>query len=667
MNAIDILEKWFNYSEYDPNRTTFNLLSSDYMMHKACENIEKLSSYDPSGTFAVLYAKHCFEECLKQARVKAYDVVANPDYLIEEREMYNIFNSPDVTTIENALLNDFNTLIMNATQGRQIGVRDREKEKEALFSSITAVTEQLVKCNVDLFARGGVIQPIKNFSMHIHVFNWLAECLCALEHANDGMYLCYIKCGDTADGYFGYYIKSNGNILSVNERVDEAFPGQHKRSRNGRWSEDKKHALFPYNFIFEYKDYDYKGYAGKHIINEDELSFLKLSAEAYMPLLLGMIALSLKYSGQSTSDLPIKYVDSLLPVNNASPVIDTKSLVPVSNSAVIESHKSLSVSFSNDDIKTAAIADRYNGTNKVLNYKERGSFYAGENIFVRLYGDGFALDSSKLLLANKHLLVASSASEDALPDVEFVGTAPRMEMIGYMQARAQLALYIQDKIYEEYKRYGGVEALKEWWAQTVRNSKAKLFNLCIEQYNRSEDDKSKPYISSKESKNGYAEFGFKCPFNTPQGYDVYGRANGKYACPITGAKASIFFYFNFSDWTQIAEVFGENSIPKILKGWTTASRRTSGNSLLDATDPVEKVGTPFEYDTKSRDRRYWTKEEWRDHLWHKHRCPLSDLEKLVPEKCEDISPNSISFKIGIGFSKRGLTSLMKTTKQTSEK
>jgi len=89
MNAIDILEKWFKYSEYDPNRTSFNLLSSDYMMHKACENIEKLSSYDPSGTFAVLYAKHCFEECLKQARVKAYDVVANPDYLIEEREMYS--------------------------------------------------------------------------------------------------------------------------------------------------------------------------------------------------------------------------------------------------------------------------------------------------------------------------------------------------------------------------------------------------------------------------------------------------------------------------------------------------------------------------------------------------------------------------------------------------
>lgn len=139
--------------------------------------------------------------------------------------------------------------------------------------------------------------------------------LISLESAADGIYLCYIAEHGSAAGYFGFYLKSNGNLLSVNERVNEAFAGEHKRSRNARWTDEKKYRLFPYSFIMQFSEHDYKGYATKHIIDEDKLSFMELGSDAYMPLILAMVMLNQKYVGRGLDDLPLIYVDSLMPVN----------------------------------------------------------------------------------------------------------------------------------------------------------------------------------------------------------------------------------------------------------------------------------------------------------------------------------------------------------------
>ena len=36
------------------------------------------------------------------------------------------------------------------------------------------------------------------------------------------------------------------------------------------------------------------------------------------------------------------------------------------------------------------------------------------------------------------------------------------------------------------------------------------------------------------------------------------------------------------------------AVPKIVKGWSIEHRRPWGNTLLDITDPVEGINTPFE-------------------------------------------------------------------------
>lgn len=60
MDAITFLKKFLAYAEYDPNQRTFNALSANYAFHRAIEQIKKISTYDPTGAFAVLYAKHSF-------------------------------------------------------------------------------------------------------------------------------------------------------------------------------------------------------------------------------------------------------------------------------------------------------------------------------------------------------------------------------------------------------------------------------------------------------------------------------------------------------------------------------------------------------------------------------------------------------------------------------
>ena len=217
--------------------------------------------------------------------------------------MWDIFMSEDFSVVEKQFLDTIDSLASKIVGVKQIGERDLEKERAALFDSIVSVTEELTKCKTSLYLKGGQIQPIKNFSTSIHVFDRLAECLLALEQAPDGMYLCYITCGGTADGYFGLYIKSNGTILSLSERIDEAYPGQHRNSRNGRWSEEKKYNLFPYNFMFSFSEHDYLGYAKNHIIDDSQLAFCNLEPEAYMPIILAMVMIANKYA---KADIPAK-------------------------------------------------------------------------------------------------------------------------------------------------------------------------------------------------------------------------------------------------------------------------------------------------------------------------------------------------------------------------
>lgn len=678
MRAVDILKKWLEYAEYDPEQRTHNLLSVKYDYHRVCANISSFLGYDPTGEIAVMYAKHRFASILKDSKVNAFDVVADPDCLKDEMEMWRTFNSPDFVAIENTVLDRFDDLLRQVVPTQMLGNRDMEAERDALFGSIEAVVDALHKCNVDLFLRGGDIGRIHHFSTHIHVFNQLAECLLAIEKAADGIYLCYISAGGSVDGYFGFFLKSNGTILSINERINESYPGEHKNHRNNRYAENKKYQLFPYNYIFSFEGSDYKGYATQHIIDEEQLAFFKLTPKAYLPLVIAMVLLSNRYAECDLSAMEQKYVDSLLPVNLALPCPSTQALTVTGDSQLAAVNKAFSVPVNEQDICTGTYnhllcrprSKKEADESQFYDYK-----WMEENLFIQLYADGFQLDSDALLESNRHLKrlpAAQLATTKETPNAEFVGTKERLTAIAYMDGREQLAQYIRERMFEEYMSIGGTPFIDKWWQKTIQDNKQQIFQLCVQRYQQSETRRSDApvgknnidvfmYLDQKHVPESFRICRF-FPFNerpfTRSGSIDYSNV----LCPITGQKASQYFSFSIDDWMQISEIAGMEDIPKILKGYKRCGHRGYGNSILNATDPMTELGTPFEEEEIRKNRRLWDKATWSSYYFHRWHAishePGKTWDDMVPE---DALPwkAEMSFSFSVGFSKRGLNQLLK--------
>lgn len=688
LTAHEILEQWLRYSKYDPEQTKFNLLSNDWHFHSCNEKLEKIMEYDPSGTLAVMHARSVFEKTIRDTGVKVINLLNGTASIAEEQKMWALFNSEEVAAVEDQILNTMNAIVCKVIDRKMLGERDIQAERNALANSADAIVNQLSKCNVDLFLRGGPIQSVlHNASTCIHVFDTLAECLLTLETENDGIYICYVDNNGSADGYFGFYIKSNGTLLSINERVDESYPGQHKNSRNGRWSEAKAYDLFPYNHIFEYSGHDYKGYATVHSIDKEQLEFFKLKPGAYLPLVLAMILLDNKYAGTDVSDMPLKYVDSLLKVNLEMPATGMTALAVPDNSALAAVNRGFDLQMTTDDILSGAFARKRN-SEKRRHYQEYGDFPDEQYILVSLYGDGFKVDVETLLEANKHLKALPASrdklghEDDVTPNTEFIGTEGRMEVIAYMNGRRQLAEYIRDKMYEEYKRFGGRDAVEQWFKKTVMENRDLVYSLCAEKYNAIQTGKEAnvtqagwrdasgdvlSFIAMHENCTGAWPVNsmsrcYHHYLNAPQGVDASGRENGKFLCPFTGNTASIYFTFRFDNWKQLEQVVGEGSLPKIVTGWKH-DRHSFGNPILRPTDRVTEVGTPFEHDEYMRNSRYWTEQRWRDYYWHNKQYDAEPQKKQYEAKS-----SVFSFDITVGFSKRGLKKLLaEYGKETTEK
>lgn len=91
-NFKKVLDEWAKYSEYDPKQRQFNLCSANYTFHQTGKHIEEiLSEFDPTGAFAVIKAKLAFENVMKDSKINVFEILANPDILTENRQMYELF------------------------------------------------------------------------------------------------------------------------------------------------------------------------------------------------------------------------------------------------------------------------------------------------------------------------------------------------------------------------------------------------------------------------------------------------------------------------------------------------------------------------------------------------------------------------------------------------
>ncbi|KAI4445355.1 hypothetical protein C823_007862 [Eubacterium plexicaudatum ASF492] len=635
MTYMDVLEKWAIYSRYDREQTSFNLLSNAYGFHQIGKLIEMLlSEYDETGMLAVIYTKIQFENLLKETKITVWDVLSNPDAYRAEKDMYELFNTPIVTEAENDFIGRLNHIYLKITNGKLIGKDDGQIKQ--LFNSIEKVIESINRCNVDLFMKGGKINNVQNVSTKLYIFNTLAECLINIENAQDGIYFCFISASNSADCFFAFFLKSNGNIISVNDRVDEAYIGQHKNSRNGSWTEQKVDGIFPYDYIFNYSKRDYKGYASKYEINDEKLDLYNLGIEVFMPIVISMLLIVLKYTNKDV-ELPLHYLDSFLPENQLK--IKNHKLMVIGKSNLIVSHNNVDISFDNQKILSGDYAEEFNFHNKKnINYKETGYFTNDNQLMVDLWGEGFVFDPTTIFKSNNISCLMDKENESYIP--EFIGTEKRMRLQVYKEARMQLAEYIKEKIYQAWVDYGKTEKIKEWYQQSLLSNKEFIYRMLMK-YEEEIENGIKSELScgwrrSDGSINIYITRNDDYPFGHMLSSDgIIGctrkRDGWKWLCNVTGCVCNMWFVIAPQTWEQL-ELLTNQEVPKIVKGWNVDGRSYYGNPLLDSTDAVASVGTPFE-----------------------HNNSYSSDDKLKDAYYD--------FKVAFGFSKRGWNKIMKELKE----
>ena len=645
MDTISIVKKFVEYADYQPERGSFILGSSTHQLHTICKNLNSFLEFDPSGTLAVIYLRKAYEVFLSHMQLDVVQLFKNPNILDDEKTLWNMLNSLEVNTIEQDMVNIINSIVVRLNGGRLLGERNIAKEIEVLEEVLPGAVTDLHSCHKEVYLRGGPLQPITHLNSHITVFNTLADCLLTLENCpRDGIYLCYINYNKSADGFFGFFIKNNGNIFSIHDRVLERYPGQHAVSRNARWTSEKKTNLFPYDYIFNYTDHDYKGYATTFDIQDDMLDFFKLQAEVYMPIVVAMSVLSRVYSSGDTNDMPQVYCNSMFQEN--LPALESTHLPAViASSALAKVNKSINITLESDKVKNGEYADEFRNTE---HYFEYGCFPEENNIFAQLYGEGFQLGET--LIANN---VTESGlvihDRNAAAKNEFVTTEKHMKLVAYKKAREQLAEYIRDQMCEELRRAGGYNGIYQWYQAQIKDNKDKIFYLMAKVYAKAElTEEEKEFAEHINIYKTDALGANACPLNPVV-------SDGRFyslQCPINRKAPSIEIKWVPENWKDIEKMFG--SVPKILKGWERTSCRGTGNPLLSVVDEVSFVGTPFEDREIQQNKRLWDDDKWASSIWQASYDDREEMEKEKEKYAHYEHCRPMNFSVAVKFSKSGL-------------
>ena len=660
MTISQIIQLWMKHTDYDPDRKSFYLGSMISEAHRCTKLMSELSNeYDNSGMLSVLYAKSCYEDMLHEFRVRIEEFVKDKTVIQEYWQMWDAFNSPVVKEAEDHLIEIFNALVAKVSGCKLLGECNREEDLQLLYNSVSKVTESFCKCKVESFLKGAPCLGELNYvSGIIEVFPTLAQCLRTVECRVDGVYIAYISQYNSAGGYFTFILKSNGNIISINDRIDETYVGQHGNSRNGRWTEKALFDLFPYDEILKFSSYDYKGYATKWDVKENEDSgfpLKNLTQESYMAVLLAIILIVKKYTGREITDIKRKFVDTLLTpnLNLLEEHVDTTALVPVNNSAIVAYTNEW-----NPTIDTATVMNPDSGkrfdyaTNKDSgkSYEEMGCFKGFNQEFVDLYGDDFILDPSKVFYTPDRLAI-TDGGETTMRCAEFVGTREKFDLEVFRQSRKQLADHIQSRMIREFEEFGGHEAVMKWYYNLVTTNKDKILQLALDKWQEIMIDKTE---QNYERSFCWVPCSTKLKTTIEENYEHYqllshsvntpielkGWGTDKYAekwkCPITGTTANVWFNFLPCSYKEIERIFGVE-VPRVLKGYTITSPVdgfAKGNSILDSTDAVADI----------------------DHIY----TSQSSTARLMLGR----TPSS-KFEFSIGLSRRGLNRLLKERKNNS--
>lgn len=602
----EILDKFAKYIDFDKNRTSFNL--STYEFHKAGQIISQLlDGYDPNGAISVLYAKDTFLYVMKDASVKIFDLFENENILNETHEIYQMFHGPEVTKIEKAVTEMISSIYSKVTCNHQIGTSDFTANDALKY--IPFAIEDIRKLNIDVFKKGNTPGLVTNISTKINVFETMSECLLSLERSEDGLYLCFINAGGTADCYFAFIYKSNGTIFSINDRVDETFIGQHAHGRNARWTEQKADGIFPYDYIFKYGKRDYKGYATEYTIDENKLEFYNLEEKVYVPLIIAMLLIINKYNGYMP-EKPVHYISSL--TADTRELIESTEIMDIRGSEIALANQSINLSYDMNAILNGSYAEEFK---KPEDYQWDGEQqHADFNNFNQKWVDRYAADFVPNVadIYKGNVLFLINKDENSEYEAEFIGTEQKLRLQLHYQIRKQLAEHIRKKLNEEYQAFGGSKGVLNWFIETMKTRKDFLIELAKKAEETLKEDSTCIYMDNIKIEINKEKKELSHPkyhINTAKNY-VSRWSNhkwtgwdddGYYYCVDESTEKPLTYGFTFTPVNEYGVAFltgiAVDELPPFLHGLENGygrSDRYNGNCLLEIVDLVSGIDSPLD-------------------------------------------------------------------------
>lgn len=581
--VLEVLEQWSEFTQHDDSGdSVINLNSWNYTFQRYNEKITKLTeTYNVPSEITLVYLKNLFGWYLEKASISLSNLFNNSVDLRCVQKLFELFQSEKLQQFETSFYNTLNYISAKMIKNNLIGTIDFSGLVE---NSLDIIFDELLKCRLEIYQKGSTIRTIETMSQDIYVFNTLVECLSVLQNQQDAIYICYISNHNTSDGYFGFFIKNNGNIFSVNERVPEAFIGQHQNGRNHRFVEQKPDGIFPYE-LFDCSNYDYKGYAKTYTLKNAEnkrVSLLDLKHNSYITLLMVVLMLKVRFEGKCL-DGDVVYSNFCLSNNMLSLQEATKNeLMVVSNNALIRTGENklnnLISKLTTENIVSGELNELFSrDAHPELQYSEYG--YFGDSMFIDMYANGFVFNPSRVLIDDS---IKQLSDKGAIINAEFIGTEKEMFLQVYQDARQQLANYIQlemNKEYESFKAEFG--SVKNWWESRVRANIERVRDFVIQSYVNAKSENAFVW-------DGWRRSGSKISVHYDEDDYRYRDTTDFYNEKPCTCKIKI----SITDWKDIEEILGER-VPKIIMGYTE-SREYHGNSLLNVVDPVLELKTPFE-------------------------------------------------------------------------
>lgn len=614
---LEILSTWGKLTNWNVLRDTKTFSISftvageklnvtNYDIKKINDKIEDIIKVDESGTLAVIYLRDFFYNTYVDSvkyTLKKLIYGEDADRLKDFKKLHDLFN----LSIEESLqfIKKLSLLSMSSSDVKLLG---NDIDYNKVYSYISDVLGKYKTLNKDVHSCGSKISSNLSIISSIKIVQSYAQALLEVENSDDGIYSYYIE-NKLMNGYFAIIVKSNNNILSVNDRVNETFPGQTSNSRTGRYADNKAFEIFPYDEVLTFKGEGYKGKESVFSVNDDKMmstdsgrffNMNSLSEEARIKFFMTIWFTILQYGDKSLDSSKKVFVDSLLK-QSIQPLLEDKkqyALTIREDSTLLSSHDNV-ITIEDED------ADYFKSFENIIKFKliyfnnhSTETDYAHTkhslDYVINQYAKDWQPDKTNIINQNRLLLTLQKNETAIDTNMEFVSSKEMFDKYYFWRVRQQLKEYAEENIQKEIKKYNGVDNAMTRFYSSIKDRQKLIINdikSTLKNVLKDKEDTTLESLRGVRVDNKLfiaSERLYGSPFQRTASSPLYLNND---TCPISGSRVEnsssyINVYYAIRDAEQMREVLDIDIKKEPLYNFLFLTTPYVGNHLLDMVDPL---------------------------------------------------------------------------------